>query len=138
MEAIWCPHILYILWRIVAEHLTGSRQRFQKLTIQINFYSLSCYLIHSTDFICINRYHIKDFRINHMQTCIDSIFIICRANIFLRQPGLNRHIFFRNNEPAIIRMVIRMGEQCHQSTMLLMESNHSVEINIKNGICIQK
>ena len=76
--------------------------------------------------------------INHMQTCIDSILIICRANIFLCQPRLNRHILFRYDESTIVRMVIRMSKQRHQSTMFLMKSYHAVEINIKNGIRIQK
>ena len=73
-----------------------------------------------------------------MQTRIDSIFIIYRTYIFFCQPRLNRHILFRNDEAAIVRMVIRMSEQRHESTMFLMEPNHAVKINIKNSICVQK
>ena len=87
-------------------------------------------------FCYLSLARISSALINHMQPSIDSILIIYRANIFLCQPRLNRHILFRNDEPTIVRMVIRMSEQCHQSTMFLMKSDHSVEINIKNGICI--
>ena len=73
-----------------------------------------------------------------MKTSIHTIVIPLWTFIFLGKPFLYMTVFISNDQSTIVWMRVGMGKQSNKTSMILMERNHTIEINIECCIRIQE
>ena len=73
-----------------------------------------------------------------MKTSIHTIVIPLWTFIFLGKPFFYLTVFISNDQATIVWMRIRMSKQSYKTSMILMECNHTIEINIECSIRIQE
>lgn len=73
-----------------------------------------------------------------MKPRIDAVAIISLSFVLLSQPLMYSTVFIRDNQAAVIRMVIGVGKKRDQAPFFSMILQKAMEIHIKNRIGVQK